>query len=211
MASKVRDLLGHFALKRDRGKMCPHACCRNKRVHPENMPVILPNKLLRRASDEDLAEHYSRVSHGDTEKDRKAEAQVLHEMDRRDQVERQRKEREQTRERRGEAVKNNRAARNQEREAHVENEYVRAEETTRGNMVNAKGRARGVDPRRLFTGRESEARRYASDELLEYFAEHGRPTAGQFRGQDTRLHPKATEPKRRVWTNSKSGAGYVRR
>lgn len=59
---KVRDLIGHFVKPRSAGgKMCPHACCRNKRVHPDNMPVILPSKLLRRASDEDLAAHYDRV------------------------------------------------------------------------------------------------------------------------------------------------------
>jgi len=35
MAYSVRDLLGHFVRPRSaRGKMCPHACCRNKRVHP---------------------------------------------------------------------------------------------------------------------------------------------------------------------------------
>ena len=49
MAYNVRDLLGHFVKPRAaKGKMCPHACCRNKRVHPGNMPVILPSKLLAR-------------------------------------------------------------------------------------------------------------------------------------------------------------------
>ena len=205
MSYSVRDLLGHFIKPRSaKGKMCPHACCRNKRVHPENMPVILPDRLLRRASDEDLQEHYNRVSHGGTAKDERAKAQVLHELDRRDRVQAERK-------RRGEAVKDTRAAQRQEREAHVENEYVRAEEVTRGNLVNAKGRARGVDPRRLFTGRESDVRRYGSEELLEYFETHHRPTAASFRGKDTRVHPVATEPKRRRWTHSKTGAGYVRR
>jgi hypothetical protein len=85
------------------------------------------------------------VSHGHTEKDERAKAQVLHELDRRDRVQAERR-------RRGEAVKNTRAAQRQEREAHVENEYVRAEEVTRGNLVNAKGRARGVDPRRPVHG-----------------------------------------------------------
>jgi hypothetical protein len=212
MAYSVRDLLGHFVKPRSmRQKMCPHACCRNKRVHPANMPVILPDKLLRRASDEDLAEHYRRVSHGHTAKDERAKAQVLHEMDRRDQADKARREREAERGRRREAVQSTRAAERQEREAAVENEFVRAEGVTRGNLVNAKGRARGVDPRRLFTGRESEARRYASEELLEYWQTHHRPTAASFRGKDTRVHPVATEPKRRTWTHSKTGAGYVRR
>ena len=64
-------------------EVCPHACCRNKRVHPVNMPVILPSKVLRRASDEDLAAHFDRVQ-GDSRKDERARAQVLHEMERRD-------------------------------------------------------------------------------------------------------------------------------
>lgn len=201
MAYSVRDILGHFVKPRSaKGKMCPHACCRNKRVHPENMPVILPNKLLRRASDEDLAEHYRRLGHGHTAKDERGRAQVLHEMERRDNEARRR-----------EAIENTRAAQRQEREAAVEDVFVRAEAATAGNLVNVKGRARGIDPRRLITGREADFRRYASDEALEYFATHHRPTAASFRGADTRVAPKATEPKRRQWTNRKTGAGYVRR
>ena len=199
MAYSTRDLLGHFVKPRSaKGKMCPHACCRNKRVHPDNMPVILPSRLLRRASDDDLMEHYNRVSHGGTAKDERAKAQVMHEMDRRDNEEKHR-----------ESVKDTRAAQRQEREAAVENDYVRAEEVTRGNMVNAKGRARGVDPRRLITGREADFRRYASDELAEHYQGTGRPTAAMFRGEDTRVTARASEPKRRKW--SKGGAGYVRR
>ena len=84
MPYSVRDLLGHFVKPCSmKGKMCPHACCRNKRVHPVNMPVILPSKVLRRASDEDLAAHFDRVQ-GDSRKDERARAQVLHEMERRD-------------------------------------------------------------------------------------------------------------------------------
>ena len=73
----------------------------------------------------------------------------------------------------------------------------RRKNADRGNMVNAKGRGRGVNPRTLITGREETFRRYASDELLEYYAEHHRPTTASFRGADTRVHPKATEPRRR--------------
>ena len=47
------------------------------------MPVILPSKLLRRASDEGLAAHYERVQ-DDSRKGGRARAQVLHEMERRD-------------------------------------------------------------------------------------------------------------------------------
>ena len=93
----MRDLLGHFVKPRSaKGKMCSHACCRNKRVHPGNMPVILPSKLLRRASDADLAAHYDRVQ-GDSRKDERARAQVLHEMERRDNLAEGKKTREHAR------------------------------------------------------------------------------------------------------------------
>lgn len=47
--------------------MCQHACCRGYRVHPANYPVILPNKLLRRASEQDLADHFAKVSAQNTD------------------------------------------------------------------------------------------------------------------------------------------------
>jgi hypothetical protein len=197
----VRDLLGHFVKPRSmRGKMCPHACCRNKRVHPDNMPVILPSKLLRRASDEDLEAHWERIQ-GDSRKDERARAQVLHEMDRRDNEAR---------------AKNARAAARYSRQLEqadaVEASYVAAEEATRGNMVNRKGQARGINPRSLITGREADFRRYASDELAEYYATHHRPTPASFRGADTRVHPKATEPRRRRRGVAPAGqARWVRR
>lgn len=186
MAYNVRDLLGHFVKPRSaKGKMCPHACCRNKRVHPANMPVILPRKLLQRASDDDLQAHYERVQ-GDSKKDQRARAQVLHEMDRRDAAE---------------TARGNRAmvrfSKQLEQADAAEASYVAAENATRGNMVNAKGRGRGVNPRTLITGREADFRRYASDELAEYYAEHHRPTPASFRGADTRVHPKASEWKRK--------------
>ena len=54
----IRDLIGHFVKPRSaQGKMCPHACCRNRRVHPANMPVILPSRLLGRASDDEPLGH----------------------------------------------------------------------------------------------------------------------------------------------------------
>ena len=186
MPYNVRDLLGHFVKpKSAKGDMCPHACCRGKRVHPDNMPVILPRKLLRKASDEDLAAHYERVQ-GDSKKDARARAQVLHEMDRRDTA--------------AKAADNRAHAKYARQLAHgeaIEQSYVAAEAATAGNMVNKKGQARGVNPRTLITGREADFRRYASDELAEYYAAHHRPTAASLRGADTRVAPKATEPRRR--------------
>jgi hypothetical protein len=66
-------------------------------------------------------------------------------------------------------------------------------------MLNRKGRARDINPRALITSREETFRRYASDELMEYYATHHRPTAASFRGADTRVAPRATEPIRRQY------------
>jgi hypothetical protein len=182
----IRDLIGHFVAPRSaEGKMCPHACCRNRRVHPANMPVILPSRLLRRATDDDLAAHYGRVQ-GDSYREERARAQVLHEMQRRDDEAK---------------AKGNRAAARYSRQLEqadaVEASYIAAENATRGNMLNRKGRAHDINPRALITGREDTFRRYASDELMEYYATHHRPTAAAFRGADTRVTARATEPKRR--------------
>jgi hypothetical protein len=186
MGYNVRDLLGHFVRPRsEQGHMCPHACCRNKRVHPANMPVVLPRKLLQRASDEDLEAHYSRL-HGDSRREERGRAQVLHEMERRDN---------QT------AARKNRAAarysRQLEQADNREASYVAAEEATRGNMVNRKGRGRDVNPRTLIYARDADFERYASDELKEFYSTRHRPTARSFQGADTRYVPRATEPKRR--------------
>lgn len=162
MSYSIRDLLGHFVKPRSaRGKMCPHACCRNKRVHPANFPVILPTQLLRRASDDELANHYGR--HGDNDRVR---AQVLREMERRDQAEARRK-----------ASSQRAAARKFERQEQVETAILAAEHSTRGNMLNAKGRRAGISERTLFTGSEAHAMRYASEELLRHWETNPRPTA----------------------------------
>jgi hypothetical protein len=75
--------------------------------------------------------------------------------------------------------------------------YVAAEEATRGNMVNRKGRGRDINPRTLIYAREDEFERYASDELKEFYSGRHRPTARGLRGADTRYVPRATEPRRR--------------
>jgi hypothetical protein len=178
----VRDLIGHWVKpRRAGGKMCPHACCRGYRVHPENMPVILPSKLLRRASDFDLADHYDRVSQGHTAADRKAELQIMHEFERRDRAKEEAR-------RHHEAVMLGRAGRQAEREAEYERIKRQAEAGTQGYLVNADGRARGITDHEILTGRESVFIRYATREAKNYFAEHPRPTAAYLRsGQDTRI------------------------
>jgi hypothetical protein len=140
------------------------------------MPVILPNKTLRRATDEDLAEHYQKVSGDDSPKARRAEAQVLHEMQRRDQADELRQ-----------ARQTYRSTQRTDNDAERERVYLDAEAATKGNWTNASGRARGISDKEILTGREAVFRRYASDEAREYFGEHPRPTAAYFRGKDTRV------------------------
>jgi hypothetical protein len=117
--------------------------------------------MLRRASDEDLAAHYSK--HSDCPK---CEKQVLKELDRRDRVQRARR-----------ATGERNRIRAQERHEYVEQEINRAEAATNGYMLNARGRARGISERSLFYGSEDHAIRYASDELRRYWDSNARPTA----------------------------------
>jgi hypothetical protein len=145
--------------------MCGHACCRNKRVHPANMPVILPDKLLRRASDDDLRDHYLKVSRGDSDADIQAQHQVLFEMDRRDRREQERAEAQA-------AYRRRLAGQRMEYEATVEAAYQDADRQTRGNLLNRAGVRAGIDEKTLFTGSETRAHRYASKELLNYWETH---------------------------------------
>lgn len=194
-----RDLIGHFIRKKQRTQQpCTHACCRGYRVHPDNYPVILPDRTLHRASDEDLAKHYVKVSQGDSPKDGEARLQILYEMERRDEREVHREQVEQRRRERW-------AARKMEQEELLEWSWLQAEEATKGNMLNKLGREMDVNERSLFTGPESRARKYASEELLEYWQTHPRPTAAMLRGEDTRLYEQYSAPRkqrrvtRRMW------------
>lgn len=149
------------------------------RPHPENWPVHLPSRQLRSASDDQLADYYS-AHQGDTPADRKARDQVLYEAQRRDQSAEKRERTEERRRRRYAAART-------ERQAIVENEYTRAEAETNGFMLNSRGRQAHVEPRSLFTGPESRARKYASEELLAYWEHNPRPTQAMLEGADTRI------------------------
>jgi hypothetical protein len=191
VAYNRRDLIGHWIEKRQQvQKPCSHACCRGYRVHPDNYPTVLPSRTLRRASDHDLGQHWDKVSRGDTEADRQAVQQILHEMERRD-AENDRKRRMR------ESVSRHRAARKQERDAEEERIYREAEDYTRGNWTNKAGRRIGVTDREILTGREAVFYRYASEEARAYFLDHPRPTGAYFRGKDTRMAGRYTERPRR--------------
>jgi hypothetical protein len=160
--------------------MCPHACCRGYRVHPENYPTVLPSRLLRRASDDDLAKHFVKVSEGHTAADAEARDQVIYEMTRRDEVEARRRDRWAAHR---EAVAAGRAARRMEREAETERVYLAAEAYTRGNWVNRSGGRAGISDREILTGPQRVFDRYASEEAREFFSSQPRPTARFFTRQ----------------------------
>ena len=198
MAYNRRDLIGHW-VKREQWQQqpCQHACCRGYRVHPKNYPVILPDRTLRRARDEDLAQHFRKVSDDPSPKARRAELQILHEMERRDRAEQVSEERAGRQARAVEARQAGRAARRMERESETERIRVEAEAATQGYLVNPRGRARGIADAEILTGRIAVFERYATDEARDYFSAHPRPTAAYFRGEDTRFTERATEPVRR--------------
>ena len=58
-----------------------------------------------------------------------------------------------------------------------------AEDATNGYMLNRRAKSRGVDPKSLFVGPERVARANASDELLEWWDQNGRPTLEEFRAE----------------------------
>lgn len=59
---------------------------------------------------------------------------------------------------------------------HVYQQYLAAEDVTRGHMVTPAGQAAHVDPHSLFTGPAARARKWASDELKQWWDNHGRLT-----------------------------------
>jgi len=61
--------------------------------------------------------------------------------------------------------------------------YEAAEEATKGAMLNARGRAKGIDPFSLFMGTETRALAYASEELVEHWESHPRVTFAMFEKQ----------------------------
>ena len=149
------------------------------RPHPEGYPVTKRRYYLRYSSERELTAYYVRHQ-ADTPADERIRDQVLAEMQRRD-----------TRDERREATERRRrerqVARTISRQEAVEAAWRDAENATRGNMLNRRGREAGVNERSLFRGSEARARKYASEELLNYWEHHPRPTERYFAGEDTRL------------------------
>jgi minor capsid protein 2 len=63
---------------------------------------------------------------------------------------------------------------------HVYEQYLAAEDATRGHMLTPQGQAAGIDPRELFTGPASRARKWASEELRGWWDSVGRMTFDEY-------------------------------
>jgi len=66
---------------------------------------------------------------------------------------------------------------------YVYQQYLAAEDATNGYMLNKAGRTAGMDSYSLFVGNEARARKYASDELLEWWDVHGRVTLEEWKAE----------------------------
>lgn len=66
---------------------------------------------------------------------------------------------------------------------HVYRQWMDAEAATAGNLLNKRAAARNVDPRSLFSGDPERAYRYASEELMRWWADHPRLTFADYKEQ----------------------------
>ena len=57
----------------------------------------------------------------------------------------------------------------------VDRLYRQADADCKGHLLNPRAKVMGTDPRSLFSGNEGTARRWASDELIDWWREHPRP------------------------------------
>jgi hypothetical protein len=174
----VRDRFGHWVTPPSRqGRPCPHRCCQNRRPHPRGLPVVLDRNYLRSLDSEELEREldsyaYYRETH------QRGALQIATEIDRREQVQRNKAARQERARRRRETA-------NQEYQDEVYRQWLAAEAETKGYMLNARGRAAGINERSLFTGPESRVNAYASRELLDWFEAHPRPTRVSYFGNAT--------------------------
>lgn len=175
MSYSIRDILGHFIKPASRvGAACPHPCCKNRRPHPDHLPVMLTKSSVRKLSDAQLLRHADKpevINH------KHAAARVLKEMDRREESAARRAESVARRARRD---KDRRGARAAEYQAYLEHEWIKAEAATNGYMLNSRGKVKVRDPRSLWTANDRTRAAYASDELREYWARHPPQTVAEF-------------------------------
>lgn len=70
-----------------------------------------------------------------------------------------------------------------EYDTHLDRAYMLAEEETNGYLLNREGLARGIDPVALFSGPYTRAAKYASEELIDHWQRHPRPSLPKFEKQ----------------------------
>ncbi len=63
---------------------------------------------------------------------------------------------------------------------YLEGAFQMASDATSGNLLNERGRRRGIDAWTLFKGNETTALAYASEELVDYWRSHPRLTFEAF-------------------------------
>jgi hypothetical protein len=170
---QARDRLGHWVTPpSQRGHPCHHACCQGRREHPEHLPVKLDRSYLRSLSEDEVyreLETYQRYS--DTHE--AGFLRIVAEATRREDS----AERAQTRRQRARA---NRERATSDYRDSVYRQWLGAESVTNGYMLNAKGRAAGIDERSLFTGPQSRVDKYASEELRDFFLTNRRVTRQEY-------------------------------
>lgn len=66
-------------------------------------------------------------------------------------------------------------------EEYVYLQWLGAEEATRGHLLSPAGEAAGIEVLSLFSGPAARARKYASEDLLRWWADHGRMTFTEYR------------------------------
>jgi hypothetical protein len=75
--------------------------------------------------------------------------------------------------------------RREEYRAHIYEQYLDAEHETNGYMLNAAGKAAGIDPHSLFTGPPARAAKYASPELKSFWLNHGRTSYAMWKAMSS--------------------------
>jgi hypothetical protein len=171
----VRDQRGHYVKpKTARGQVCHHHCCNGTRVHPDKLPVKISRGYLRTLTEPQLERELGAYTNY-SETHEQGFLQILAELDRREESVK-----------RAAARKVNAAERRERRQSEYTDEVYRqwltAEAATNGYMLNKAGKRANINERTLFTGPESRVRAYASRELLDFFAEHPRPTRAAWFG-----------------------------
>ncbi len=73
-------------------------------------------------------------------------------------------------------------------EDYREQQHAAASHDCNGVLLNRAGQAAGIDTYSLFIGPRARAVKYASDELIEWWATHGRMTVTDFEAQTLETH-----------------------